>query len=96
MNIEEQRINERISKEIIELKTIQQEKYQIIATTNRACQAATERVKADRDSAIRDLEDQGHVTKQRIAGINAGIDQYQSQTQTQFQRNYLMQTSRNL
>ena len=50
--------------------------YQTIAATNRACQAATERVKADRDSAIRDREVQENVTKQRIAGINAGMDQY--------------------
>ena len=61
---------------------IQQEIYQTIAATNRACQAATERVQANRDSAIRDLVVQENVTKQRIAGIKAGMDQYQSQTQT--------------
>ena len=56
LNTVEQRINKRICKARIELKTIQQEMYQTIAATNRACQAASDRVQADRDSAIRDLE----------------------------------------
>ena len=55
----------------IELNTIQQVMYQTIATTNRACKAASERVQADRDFAIRDLEVQENVTKRRITGMKA-------------------------
>ena len=69
LDIEKQRIKERIRKARIELITIQQEMYQSIADTNRACQAAKERVQAEREFAIRDIEVQMNVTNQRIAGI---------------------------
>ena len=94
LDIEMQRIKERIRKARIELITIQEEMYQSIANTNRACQAAKERVQAESEFAIRDIEVQMNVTNQRIAGMRTEMDQYQSQTHTHFQRNFPSQTSR--
>ena len=94
LDIEKQRIKERIRKARIELKTIQQEMYQSIADTKRTCQAAKERVQAERESAMRDIEVHMNVTKQRIAGMRTEMDQYQSQTPIQFQQNIPSQTFR--
>lgn len=52
--------------------------FKTIAGTNRACQAATKRVQANRDYALRDLEDQVNFNKQRFAGIESVINLYQS------------------
>ena len=90
---EEQRIKEALCNTRIKMKTIQQEMYQSIAATNRACQAAKERVQAEREFALRDLETQMNVTKQRIAGMRTEMDQCQSQTPTHFQQNFTSQTS---
>ena len=51
-------------------------------------------MQAEREFAIRDLEAQMNVTKRRIAGVMAEMDQYQSQTPTQFKQNFPSQTSR--
>ena len=94
LDIEKKRTKERIRKTRIELNTIQQEMYQSIADTNRACQTTNERVQAERESAMRDIVVQMNITKQRIAGMKIEMDQYQSQTHTQFQQNFPSQTSR--